>query len=369
MTVSEAIDAFLFHCQYEKNLSPKTLKAYGTDLRQFAAFLGERCSAPVGEIDKLVLRAYIQSLYAGLVEKSIKRKVATLKALFHFLEREDAVSLNPFRKMEVRIREPRRLPRSVSLAELRALFEHLYRVKHAHAGGALNLYFVLVRDIAVLEVLFATGARVSEICNLTRGDVDLQRGLIRVFGKGSRERTIELCDPETLATLREYESLTFVDQDSPYFFQNRMGRRLTEQSVRTMLAKYTRQAGIGRRLTPHMVCSDLPARIHRRAGTGARRAAHRRATLRFHPHSGPGGAPGGARHGAAALHWPRRSPAWDNTPVELAGYRLQSATITGSGNNIESAGMAAEAAFRAWLHSKVQAAVARGLTITDLVTG
>jgi site-specific recombinase XerD len=89
MTVQDAIAQFLFHCQYEKNLSPKTLKAYSIDLRQFREYLeAELGLTDFGAIDKVVLRAFIKSLFGDLADKSVKRKVATLKSLFHHLERE-----------------------------------------------------------------------------------------------------------------------------------------------------------------------------------------------------------------------------------------------------------------------------------------
>jgi integrase/recombinase XerD len=185
MTIAEAIQSFLFHCQYEKNLSPKTLKAYSIDLRQFR----ERLTRPSGEVeitavDKAALRDHIQGLFTGNAEKTIKRKVATLKAFFHHLEREDAINVNPFRKMEVRIKETRRLPRTVALADLNRLFKHLYDRKRSLQDRKSPAYRALVRDIAVLELLFATGARVSEVCSLKADDLDLRRGDVRILGKG-----------------------------------------------------------------------------------------------------------------------------------------------------------------------------------------
>ena len=130
MTIQDAIAQFLFHCQYEKNLSPKTLKAYSIDLRQFRVFLDiELGVTDVGGIDKVVLRAYIKSLFGDLAEKSVKRKVATLKSLFRHLEREDEILVNPFRKLDIRIKEKKRLPRTIPLADLERLFRHLYRLK------------------------------------------------------------------------------------------------------------------------------------------------------------------------------------------------------------------------------------------------
>jgi integrase/recombinase XerD len=253
MTVTEAVSQFLFHCRYEKNLSPKTLKAYSIDLRQFSEHLATHLSiAALAHIDKTALRHYIKSLFGELAEKSVKRKVASLKALFHFLEREDVITLNPFRKMDVRIRETRRLPRTIALADLKRLFRHLYRAKRASPDLESRDHRALVRDIAVLETLFATGARVAEICQLKREDVDLRRGRVRVLGKGARERVLPLPDQEALAALHDYRALC-PDDASGHFFHNRLGRRLSEQSVRAMLRRRASEAGLTLHITPHML--------------------------------------------------------------------------------------------------------------------
>ena len=254
MTIAEAIDSFLFHCQYEKNLSPKTLKAYSIDLRQFREHLARELGATgLAEVDKSALRAYIKSLFGPLKEKSVKRKVASLKALFHYLEREDVVTVNPFRKMEVRIKETRRLPRTISLADLERLFKHVYRLKRDWPDRESFGYRALVRDIAVLEVLFATGARVAEVCGLSTDNVDLRRGNIRILGKGGRERILQLCDQEALAALKEHRALWCEEADTGYFFRNRAGNRLAEQSVRTMLRRHAKGAGVAVHITPHML--------------------------------------------------------------------------------------------------------------------
>jgi integrase/recombinase XerD len=255
MDLREAIEQFLFHCRYEKNLSPKTLKAYSIDLRQVCDFLAANLPTTQLEvIDKAALRLYIKSLFNGLAEKSVKRKVASLKALFHFLEREDLIAINPFRKMDVRIKETRRLPRGLSLPDLKRLFHHLYQAKRIKSSAATRDYRILVRDIAVLETLFATGARVAEICHLRHEDVDLHQGRIRILGKGARERLLQLPDQDARAALLDYQSLWLDPIPShPFFFHNRAGRRLSEQSVRSMLRRHASHAGISLHLTPHML--------------------------------------------------------------------------------------------------------------------
>ena len=255
MELQEAVTQFLFHCRYEKNLSPKTLKAYSIDLRQFTEYLATNLKiAALAAVDKTALRAYIKSLFGPLKEKSVKRKVATLKALFHFLEREDAIAVNPFRKMDVRIKETRRLPRTIPLHDLKRLFKHLYRVKQEHPDRESYSYRALVRDIAVLETLFATGARVAEVCNLRDEDVDLRRGRVKILGKGGRERMLQLCDDQVVAAIRDYQALWGKKSErSIHFFQNRLGSRLTEQSVRVELKRYAEEAGLEKNVTPHML--------------------------------------------------------------------------------------------------------------------
>jgi integrase/recombinase XerD len=255
MTLKEAIEQFISHCRYEKNLSSKTLKAYSIDLRQVCDFLISNLpSTDLEAIDKFALRLYIKGLFNGLAEKSVKRKVASLKSLFHFLEREDLIAVNPFRKMDVRIKETRRLPRSLSLSDLKRLFHHLYSAKRTLPSPTTPLYRRLVRDIAVLEMLFATGARVAEVCHLRLDDVDLTQNRIRILGKGGRERLLPIPARDTLAALLDYQALWLDAAPAhPFFFHNGLGRRLSEQSVRSMLRLHARQAGLTLHLTPHML--------------------------------------------------------------------------------------------------------------------
>jgi integrase/recombinase XerD len=160
---------------------------------------------------------------------------------------------SPFRRMEVRIREPKRLPRTLSLTQLERILTTVYREIAAREASGQGTSPALVRDIALMEFLFATGARVSELCNLKRESVDLVNGSIRILGKGRRERVIHVGDEEVLGTLRRYlaTSATVVEPDG-FFFQNRQGGRLSEQSVRTILRKRAERAGLNMRVTPHV---------------------------------------------------------------------------------------------------------------------
>jgi integrase/recombinase XerD len=262
MTVAEATAKFLAHCQYEKNLTTKTLRAYSTDLRQFAAFFGDQplTTHGVEAISRTELGTYIRHLHGILAPRSMKRKVATLKSLFRFLEREDIIPVSPFHKMDVRIREPRRLPRTVPLDQITRLFQYLYCTLAATPVGSRR-HRALIRDLAVLETLFATGARVAEVCTLTPDDVDLKVGSIRILGKGSRERVVQLCHPKSLDALLQYLEHREAGT-SEWFFLARSGQRLSEQAVRTILRKHGVAAGLHLHVTPHMLRHSVATLLH-----------------------------------------------------------------------------------------------------------
>ncbi|BCS55644.1 tyrosine-type recombinase/integrase [Geobacter sp. SVR] len=252
--MKEHIDGFIFHCQYEKNLNHKTIKAYRIDLRQFAEFLGrEYPGIRIDLIDKHILRDYIKHVSTGNKPKTIKRKLATLKAFFNQLEFEDIILVNPFRKIRIRIKEGKHLPRTIPRHDIAHLFDSMYALQDETLKIGVPNRRTLARDIAVLELLFSAGVRVAELCCLRGEDVDLQRGSVRIMGKGTRERIIPLCSEETVSALTCYAGLYRREiETAGWFFINRDGRRFSEQSVRFMLRKYVLDAEIPERITPHM---------------------------------------------------------------------------------------------------------------------
>ena len=172
----DIITDFLIHCRVEKNLSIHTLKAYRMDLNQFTDYLSANgMIMDIEKIDKHILRKYLEQLLATSKIKTVKRKVATLKALFTYLEFEDRIAVSPFRKMRIKIKEPLQLPGVLSLNEIKTLFRTVYMVRQACGDFTSYIYKSIVRDIVVLELLFATGIRVSELCNLKKVDVNIEQ--------------------------------------------------------------------------------------------------------------------------------------------------------------------------------------------------
>ncbi len=255
MTLQLAIDAFLFHCKYEKNLSEKTLKAYAIDLNQFREFcISQNSPDDIRAIDKTVLRELVRTQLEKHKAKTVKRKIACLKALFNFLEFEDVVALNPFHKMRLKIKEPQNLPKTLPLQQIEKLLNHLHRSKETAREISSLGYPRLLRDTAVLELLFASGMRVSELSHLESANIDPALGRLKIRGKGNRERIIPICEGITRNVLIEYQTLRRRHhRDCPYFFVNSRGVRLSEQSIRNTLRRCCKEVKIGNNVTPHVM--------------------------------------------------------------------------------------------------------------------
>lgn len=246
--INTQIRDYLVHCQYEKNLNLKTLKTYEMDLRQFVNFIGaESCV-----YSKEVLQLYIAHLQSNYKIKSVKRKIASLKAFFNYLEYEELLETNPFSKMRIKLQEPFLLPRTIPLAVVDKLLHCAYQKKSADIGRNAQ-YRSDLRDIAVLELLFATGMRVSELCSLKPEFVDLTEGTVKIYGKGAKERIIHIGNENVLSAVNAYYN-AFSDNiaSAGWFFVNRLGHQLSDQSVRFMIRKYTDLAGSDLHITPHM---------------------------------------------------------------------------------------------------------------------
>lgn len=237
------IDEFLNYCRYHKKLSDKTIRAYKIDLSQYGVFSNE--------LSKQALWDYIEYLNKKYKPKTAKRKLATLKAFIHFLLLQDLIDFNPFDKLETTIKEPLLLPKTIPLGVIAKLISFSYQqIVFAKSDYQIRS---AVRNTAILELLFVTGARVAEICTLRSDNVDLLGNSVKFYGKGSKERIIPIENFAVLSILRKYHSLFEKEiLDSGYFFVNKLGRRMTEQSVRNMINFYCKQCGVDMHITPHM---------------------------------------------------------------------------------------------------------------------
>lgn len=168
-TLNNYINTYLEHCKYRKSLDAKTLKAYTIDLKQYANFYTSLHS--IGSLSRNTIVQFITTLHKQYKPKTFKRKIATLKAFFHYLEYIDALSVNPFSKLDIRFREPKLLPRTIPAHTIQDFLGTLYSQKKlATSEYQQNC---CIRDIAVIELLFATGMRISELCTLRPENIDL----------------------------------------------------------------------------------------------------------------------------------------------------------------------------------------------------
>lgn len=242
------LTSYMCHCQFEKALNTHTLKAYRRDINQFIRF----SSSQADPFSKENIQAYIAWLHTDYAVRSVKRKMASLKAFFTYLTFEGELADDPFSHMRIRLREPSLLPRTIPLATIDQLLRHVYSLQSIY-NKRTYAYRAVVRDVAVLELLFATGIRISELCSLQPNDVGLQEGSIKIYGKGAKERLIQVGHQNVLHALRNYTHYWSADiQTANHFFLNRLGNPLSEQSVRCMIKKYCNQSGISLHITPHM---------------------------------------------------------------------------------------------------------------------
>lgn len=244
MKTKEELQQYLNYCEFQKTLDSKTLKAYRIDLKQY---LGK---VQLEEPSKQEIENYIAELHKKYKQKTVKRKIASIKAFYNYLEEEEIIESSPFRKIKVKFKENITLPRVIPRKEIEILLNSMY------AGVAISNprdKKYKLRDLAIVELFFATGARVYEISNIKKECVDLDSGLIRIMGKGGKERYIQIAEDSVITLLRKYSQVNAEEIDScGYFFVNQRGQRFSEQSIRLMLKNHLEQAEITRKITPHM---------------------------------------------------------------------------------------------------------------------
>lgn len=240
--LSSLIADYLETGQYEKQLSPDTIKAYRIDLHQFSDFTKGVWA------DKDMLEQYIKHLNQHFAPRSVKRKLASVRAFYHEMELSGKLEENPFNKLHIRIHSPQQLPRIIPEQIVQALLQSAY---DAYMPGRREV----LRDIIVLELLFSTGLRVSELCALSQDTFLLNDSglMLLVKGKGRKERVLQITTPELLQITKKYCDMYSeeIHTHGAILF-NQRGRQLSPQSVRRIISKYLNQIDAHSRITPHM---------------------------------------------------------------------------------------------------------------------
>lgn len=235
--MSDAIGAFLHYMAVERGASAHTLRSYRSDLERFQRFLEEQGIDLLDRVDGRLIRVYLARLYDDKKSRaSVGRALAAIRSCFRFMTRRGLIEKNPAREVS----SPRLPKKLVSFLPVDDTWELLGKAATGSARGK--------RDRAILELFYATGIRVSELCGLNAGDVDRSQGTVLVFGKGSKERIVPVGAP-ALRAIGEYLAAR-PGEDGP-LFRNSRGGRLTTRSVHRIVGAKARHAGLARRVSPH----------------------------------------------------------------------------------------------------------------------
>ena len=236
--MNKYIEQFRDSLKAEHDASPHTLKAYAEDLKEFSSFTEKKPQ----DIDNLDIRGFLASLHHRKLKKSsISRKLATIRSFFKYLHKEGYVKKNPA-KLVSSPKIPKSLPRFLTIDETFALME-----------AAKGDTFQATRDKSILEFLYSSGLRVSELTMLNINDFDIKESLIRVKGKGKKERIIPI-GSKAMEAIKNYlsERISLKKKSQALFLNNR-GGRLTQRSIRRILIKYARMIALKGSLSPHVL--------------------------------------------------------------------------------------------------------------------
>jgi integrase/recombinase XerC len=247
------IDKFIDHLRIERNMSVHTLRSYAADLEQFRNFLiskelftgGKDGDVSVGQIDRLAIRAYLSHLFRQCKKSSLARKISAQRSFFRYLVAEGILTQNPA-EMVSTPKQDKPLPTFLPVDDVFLLME---APDHSTVWGA--------RDRAILEVLYSCGIRVSELVGLSDGDADYFLGILKVYGKGGKERIVPI-GGKAVEALQQYLPLrdgvlarrNRRGPRSPFFINSR-GGRLTSRSVARILQKQLQRCGLLRKVSPH----------------------------------------------------------------------------------------------------------------------
>lgn len=250
--MNKYIGIFMFFLKNEKNYSNDTIISYKNDLTQFFNYLKDYKllkNTDIKYINHKIMRKYIVYLKENKYSRrSISRKVSSTRSFFKFIHKEGIININPTLNL-ITPKINKKLPYFLYLQEVIKLIE---------APSKKTLFGI--RDRAILEILYGTGIRVRELVNLNIGNIDFTEKIIKVFGKGSKERILPLSNPSIRAIQEYLENRNLFNKnkftkinDKDALFLNRFGGRLTERSIRRIIIKYMKIAGLNKKLSPHVL--------------------------------------------------------------------------------------------------------------------
>ena len=234
--MKEKIDQFIRYLEVENDASKHTLRAYRKDLEAFSEYLGVKTC----DIEMIDVRGFVaQQIKAGLSKTTASRRLATVRSFLNFLCREGFIKSNPAKLVSTPKTE-KRLPQFLSVDDVFSLIERPDGIGFSHS-----------RDKAILELLYSSGLRVSEIAELNVDDVNTKEGLVKVRGKGKKERILPIGSKAVGAIKSYMVEKMLLKKKNRAMFINRSGTRVSDRGIRRIVVKYSRMIGINGQIGPH----------------------------------------------------------------------------------------------------------------------
>jgi integrase/recombinase XerC len=247
------VDQFIHYLSIEKNASPHTCRCYRRDLEGFEDFLknsgmyvSSTGKVEMEKVDRMVIRKYLSFLHRKNKKSSIARKISTLRSFFKYMVREQVIPSNPAKGVSTPKVE-KTLPTTLTVDEAFRLMESPTTISEKPSEGSKEKG---LRDRAILELLYSSGLRVSELVGLNSNQLDLDLGIVRVMGKGRKERIVPV-GTKAIKALEAYLGKRGMLEGEEPVFINFLGGRLTARSVGRLIKRYTRHSGIFRKVSPH----------------------------------------------------------------------------------------------------------------------
>ena len=243
--LEKQLESYYEDCEFRKRLNEKTIKAYTIDLNQYLEFI------TTTEINQKIINEYRHYLNKKYLKyKTIKRKIASVKAFYSYLEYEEIIDYSPFNKIKTKIKEPKLLPKTIQKDYIDKIIHLLLKdLKNSKTEFQKK---ISLRNITLISVMFSTGIRVSELCNIKLKDIDLLEKKLKIFGKGSKERILYLGNSNVVQLCQMYLTYNNTCKKNEYFFLNKFNKKLSEQTVRILLKKIESELELSTHITPHM---------------------------------------------------------------------------------------------------------------------
>ena len=247
MNTNKMINQFLEHCTFFRHLSAETIRAYSGDLHQYEAFSTDNNSS-IYSSD--TVKIWLEHLTSKYKPSSIHRKISSVKAFFKYAQSNGWINLNPFSSIPLKIKRTESLPKDIDLHDIEKILRYAYRKYHDDLSPAKHMQ--AVRNVSIIELLFATGIRVSELCSLTPNRIDFETGRILIHGKGNKERIVYIGSQDVINLLNQYvkendESIA----STGYVFTSQQGKGISAETVRSILNTYAEKAGVTSHISPH----------------------------------------------------------------------------------------------------------------------